>query len=115
MLAAGDEFGRTQQGNNNAYAQDNAISWVDWAGRDRRAGGFRRAIERSAHGRHRLFHLLSEPGEWTRLDGAPMSVADWESPETQGLCYEARLDDGRLFRLRVDRNARSVLVDIVHD
>ncbi len=30
MLQAGDEFGRTQQGNNNAYCQDNAISWVDW-------------------------------------------------------------------------------------
>ena len=30
MLLAGDEFGRTQHGNNNAYAQDNAISWVDW-------------------------------------------------------------------------------------
>jgi glycogen operon protein len=30
-LQAGDEFGRTQLGNNNAYAQDNAISWVDWA------------------------------------------------------------------------------------
>ncbi len=31
MLAAGDEFGRTQRGNNNAYAQDNEISWVDWS------------------------------------------------------------------------------------
>src|SRR6202007_180268 len=30
MLLAGDEFGRTQQGNNNAYSQDNDISWVDW-------------------------------------------------------------------------------------
>jgi glycogen operon protein len=30
MMLGGDEFGRTQQGNNNAYAQDNAISWVDW-------------------------------------------------------------------------------------
>jgi glycogen operon protein len=30
MLLAGDEFARTQQGNNNAYCQDNAISWVDW-------------------------------------------------------------------------------------
>ena len=30
MLMAGDEFGRTQQGNNNAYCQDNEISWVDW-------------------------------------------------------------------------------------
>jgi glycogen operon protein len=31
MLLAGDEFGRTQRGNNNAYAQDNEISWVSWA------------------------------------------------------------------------------------
>jgi len=31
MLLAGDEFGRTQQGNNNAYCQDNATSWVDWS------------------------------------------------------------------------------------
>ena len=30
MVLAGDEFGRTQQGNNNAYCQDNEISWVDW-------------------------------------------------------------------------------------
>ena len=42
MLTAGDEFGRTQHGNNNAYAQDNAITWLDWAGRDTGAGGFRR-------------------------------------------------------------------------
>ena len=34
MIVAGDEFGRTQQGNNNAYCQDNAISWVDWEGID---------------------------------------------------------------------------------
>jgi glycogen operon protein len=31
MIQAGDEFGRTQHGNNNAYCQDNAISWVDWS------------------------------------------------------------------------------------
>ena len=30
MLLAGDEFGRTQGGNNNAYCQDNEISWIDW-------------------------------------------------------------------------------------
>lgn len=35
MLTAGDEFGRTQKGNNNAYAQDNELTWIDWAGRDR--------------------------------------------------------------------------------
>ena len=31
MLLAGDECGRTQNGNNNAYCQDNEISWFDWA------------------------------------------------------------------------------------
>ena len=30
MLLGGDEFGRTQKGNNNAYCQDNEISWLDW-------------------------------------------------------------------------------------
>ena len=34
MLTAGDEFGRTQHGNNNAYAQDNPAFWLDWSGRD---------------------------------------------------------------------------------
>lgn len=34
MLMAGDEIGRTQRGNNNAYCQDNEISWIDWAGQD---------------------------------------------------------------------------------
>ena len=34
MLLAGDEFGRTQQGNNNAYCQDNELTWIDW---DRRS------------------------------------------------------------------------------
>jgi glycogen operon protein len=38
MLTAGDEFGRTQQGNNNAYCQDNEISWVDWSLAQRNAG-----------------------------------------------------------------------------
>jgi glycogen debranching enzyme len=34
MLTAGDEFGRTQSGNNNAYAQDNEVTWLDWANKD---------------------------------------------------------------------------------
>ncbi|ATJ88149.1 glycogen debranching protein GlgX [Ralstonia solanacearum] len=38
MLLSGDEFGRTQQGNNNAYCQDNAISWLDWSMRARATG-----------------------------------------------------------------------------
>ena len=37
MIAAGDEMGRTQGGNNNAYCQDNEISWLDWNLDDRAA------------------------------------------------------------------------------
>ena len=42
MLLAGDEFGRTQAGNNNAYCQDDEISWVDW---DHPGMGVRRRSE----------------------------------------------------------------------
>jgi glycogen operon protein len=44
MLLAGDEAGRTQQGNNNAYCQDNDISWVDWAHRDEDLQEFTRRL-----------------------------------------------------------------------
>src|SRR4026208_1612750 len=40
MLLAGDELGRTQGGNNNAYCQDNEMSWLDWEGADREMLGF---------------------------------------------------------------------------
>ncbi|CAN5336618.1 glycogen debranching protein GlgX [soil metagenome] len=51
MLTAGDEFGRTQQGNNNAYAQDNEITWLDWETDDRDLIAFTRRLAafRKAH------------------------------------------------------------------
>lgn len=50
MLVAGDEFGRTQQGNNNAYCQDNEISWLDWTKMDEKQLDFT----------NKLIHLRSE-------------------------------------------------------
>jgi isoamylase len=44
MLLAGDEFGRTQQGNNNAYCQDNEISWVDWKNADKELLSFTQSL-----------------------------------------------------------------------
>ncbi|MFC3722667.1 glycogen debranching protein GlgX [Mesorhizobium sediminum] len=83
MLTAGDEFGRTQGGNNNAYAQDNAITWLDWEGRDEELEAFVRALS----GLRRTIAALRETtrlqdGEvcWLREDGAPMIVTDWEDP-----------------------------------
>lgn len=113
MLTAGDEFGRTQQGNNNAYAQDNALSWVDWAERDLALEDFVAALSAARMAAPECFARFPEPGDWRRPDGAPMAAADWESPETPGVLYGAPLPDGRVFRLEVNRSARRVLVDIV--
>ncbi|MFO7728395.1 MAG: glycogen debranching enzyme, partial [Desulfonatronovibrio sp.] len=44
MLLGGDEISRTQQGNNNAYCQDNEISWYDWAGMDQELFDFTRKL-----------------------------------------------------------------------
>jgi isoamylase len=53
MLAMGDELGRSQQGNNNVYAQDNPISWLDWSLLERNADLHRFVRELLAYRQHR--------------------------------------------------------------
>jgi glycogen operon protein len=92
MLCAGDELSRTQRGNNNAYAQDNEISWVDWQLDDRRQALLaftRRVIElREQHPvlrRRRFFIGRPIRGSdvrdltWLRPDGREMSDEEWEA------------------------------------
>ncbi len=109
MLLAGDEFGRTQQGNNNAYCQDNAISWIDWDGLDNeqtfcnfvrhviklraRYGVFRRTT--FLHGKHVGDGRLKDVS-WLLPDGREMTQADWSAAEGRclGVQYAATpLDD----------------------
>jgi glycogen operon protein len=90
LLLAGDEIGRTQQGNNNAYCQDNELSWVDWERADRELLEFtRRLIDmRRRHPvfrRRRWFqgrpihgHEITDLG-WFRPDGSPMDEQDWSA------------------------------------
>ncbi|WP_294314917.1 glycogen debranching protein GlgX [uncultured Sphingomonas sp.] len=105
MLSAGDEFGRTQQGNNNAYAQDNAIGWVDWQNRDRDLEDFVAALA--------AFRAAN------RLDAvAPYANADWRALDSEAMTpdrwhdapgYELRLGDGDdQIALRIDRQTRRV-------
>ncbi|GAB3851059.1 hypothetical protein GCM10027610_077040 [Dactylosporangium cerinum] len=54
MLGAGDELGRTQGGNNNAYCQDNEISWIDWHNVDEQLLAFTRGLA-AFRERHRVF------------------------------------------------------------
>jgi glycogen operon protein len=109
MLCAGDEFGRTQQGNNNAYCQDNAISWIDWQRRDRALEDHVAGLAAwRATGLSR-FAQFPRSGEWLRLDGTAMAAADWESAATAGLIYRST-DRERAYQFSVDRQARTVTV-----
>ncbi len=95
MLSMGAETGQSQGGNNNAYAQDNAISWLDWAGADTELAAFagRLIAARRAHpALHADRFLTGQVGAdgyadavWLRLDGAPMQPQDWDDPHGAGL------------------------------
>ncbi len=106
MLTAGDEFGRSQSGNNNAYAQDNALSWIDWERRDLALEDWVADLAAWRAASLTRFTAFPEQGEWLTLAGQPMTVADWESPEAQGFRFRAGAGDPR-DDLTVDRTARS--------
>ena len=84
MLTAGDEGGRSQHGNNNAYCQDNDITWVDWSSL------VPELIDHTAFlaALRKRFGVFSETGffsgsgdvTWLAPGGEPMTIADWESP-----------------------------------
>ncbi|HEY7492715.1 MAG TPA: glycogen debranching protein GlgX [Candidatus Tectomicrobia bacterium] len=102
MLLAGDEIGRTQQGNNNAYCQDNDLSWVDWhPDRSRREllAFTQRLIclfhQHPVLRRRRFFQGRRIRGSevkdlaWFRPDSKEMSDEDWENPYAR--CLGLRL------------------------
>src|SRR5690349_12577623 len=93
MLAHGDELGRTQQGNNNVYCQDNELSWIDWSSADTSLIEFTRAVSglRAAHPvfRRRRFFSGKPVGRrgdaglpdiaWFTPEGTEMTGEDWGS------------------------------------
>lgn len=105
MLTAGDEFGRTQHGNNNAYAQDNAVSWLDWDGRDRALEADVAAMAAARAARAGLATHFPDNGTWMRAEQVPMTVEDWHNPATDAVAYHLP-EQGRL--LTIDRRRRLV-------
>ncbi|MFP4114161.1 MAG: glycogen debranching protein GlgX [Spirochaetales bacterium] len=99
MITAGDELGRTQGGNNNAYCQDNELSWILWdkidpAGEDLLAFARELLVLRDRHivfRRSRFFHGDVIPGTsvrdvtWLTPAGTPMSEAEWTDASTRAL------------------------------
>jgi glycogen operon protein len=82
MLLGGDEMGRTQGGNNNAYCQDNEVSWFDWEHADEELLAFTKrllALRREEPVFRRRRFSTARELEWHRPDGGPMSDEDWES------------------------------------
>ena len=88
MLGHGDEIGRTQHGNNNAYCQDNALAWMDWSDRDEQLLAFTQAAitlrRKHAAFRQSSFFTGTAPHDadtpdlaWFAATGAEMSAADW--------------------------------------
>ena len=89
MLVAGDELGRTQRGNNNAYRQDNEISWLDWSSVDEGLLTFTRSVIELRQS-HPVFHRRNwfqgrpihgvgiEDCAWFQPSGEEMSGQDWE-------------------------------------
>ena len=84
LLTAGDEFGRSQRGNNNAYAQDNAIAWVDWEKRDMALESYVFELSAWRHSNISYFSTFHEEGFWHTLVGENVAPNAWENPETQG-------------------------------
>jgi isoamylase len=100
MLLGGDEFGRTQDGNNNAYCQDNEISWYDWENLDPDLVAFTKTAIRlrrdnpALRPRDYLRGAEGGPAQMVlyRPDGKQMSAQDWQDPFARALAVAL---DGR--------------------
>jgi glycogen operon protein len=95
MLLGGDEFGRTQKGNNNAWCQDNELSWFDWDTVDHELQEFARGVialrRREPVFRRRDFFLGDHGSSglpdvmWLKPDGHEMTESDWGRDDAHAL------------------------------
>jgi isoamylase len=95
MLLAGDEIGRTQQGNNNAYSQDNPISWFNWTMDDRKQALFEftkksiylmkehPVLRRSKFFQGKKLFGSSKDITWLKSDGSEMTEDTWRSSQVR--------------------------------
>jgi isoamylase len=110
MLLGGDELGRTQRGNNNAYCQDNEIAWFDWGSVDEDLLAFTREVV-AARRRHHVLRrrrfaggALRDDIAWFTPAGSTMTDSDWRAGWTRSVV--AYFDGTR----DADRDARGRLM-----
>jgi glycogen operon protein len=104
MLTAGDEFGRSQNGNNNAYAQDNGITWLNWdfADAELRDHVHDLAALRAEFAALGDVAMLSGGDDgaavadvaWLAEEGRPLTAADWQDDARRAFAMLLRRDDG---------------------
>ncbi len=100
MLLGGDEWGRSQEGNNNTYCQDNELTWYDWDFTDeqQRLLNFTRRLiklrqDHPVFRRQQFFRGGSDARggisdlHWLLPDGSPMSDEDWDSAHLQAVMF----------------------------
>ncbi len=126
MLLAGDEFGRTQNGNNNAYAQDNEISWLNWLGitaqgRDLREFARKLIAMRKAFPiLHRSRFVVGSHNEeldvkdvaWLAPSGEEMTVEQWQDANAR--CFGMLLD-GRAQESGIKRRGSDATLLLVYN
>ena len=119
MLTAGDEFGRTQRGNNNAYAQDNETTWLDWRDRDVaiEAFVFELAEARAENAVLRATDFLTGEGippdvDWRKPDGEAMEVADWEDVALTAFAMVLAGDNGQGIHVLINRGQEAVVFQL---
>jgi glycogen operon protein len=101
MITAGDEFGRSQRGNNNAYCHDSELTWLPWEREDwqeelllisQKLLGLRRANPALRPSRFGIFGETVPSAtqmDWFNKEGLSMSIKDWDSPNERTLQYLA--------------------------
>ncbi len=107
MILMGDENGRTQSGNNNAYCQDSQLAWMDWSDDPREAalcdfvGGalrLRAELPQLAAPHWLRGDPVREGGlpgvRWLRPDGVPMTETEWKNPDVRALMVALAGADG---------------------
>jgi len=120
MLLAGDEFGRSQSGNNNAYCQNNEISWLDWRQAESDAGSLLILLVGRMIAIRKTFSFLLSPSrrhdiawsnpngiEWLDERNLQLSDTDWENYDGRALVarYSGVRPDGRTELLALLMNA----------
>jgi len=125
MLLAGDEFARTQKGNNNAYCQDNEISWVDWSSIDaagselsrftQRMIALRGALPMLRRGRFLTGHTDEELGvkdvAWLSPSGTEMATENWSDAHARciGVLLDGRAQETGIRRVGTDATLLLIL------